>query len=120
MIFEIENYASLKEAMESVSRFLIERDVPAERVFDARLVTSELIGNVLRHAKSTAKLCVELCGGFVEVRVLSEIPFIPPIRSEKAEVFAESGRGLFLVDSVSEERTLTKEGGILVRIKISD
>lgn len=119
MIFEIDNYLSLREAVENVSRVLKERDVPAERVFDARLVVSELVGNVLRHAKTTATLGVEISGEFLELHVLSNVAFIPPTLSKKAEVFAESGRGLFLVDSVSEERSATKEGGVLVRIRIA-
>lgn len=120
MIFQIDNYLSLREAIENVSRFLTECDVPAERVFDTRLVVSELVGNVLRHAKTTATLGVEIRGGFVEMHVRSELPFVPPTVSRKAEVFAESGRGLFLVDSVSEERVSTTDGGIRVRIRISD
>ena len=118
MIFQIDNYLSLREAMESVTRTLAEHDVPDERVFDARLVVSELVGNVLRHAKTTARLVVEIGDGFVKVLVQSDLPFVPPAVSRKAELFAESGRGLFLVDSVSEERTCTKDGQICVRIKI--
>ena len=118
MIFQIDDYLSLREAVEKVSRALVERDVSVERVFDARLVISELVGNVLRHAKTTATLGVEIGGGFIEMRVRSELPFVPPTVSKKAELFAESGRGLFLVDSVSEERTCTKDGQICVRIKI--
>ena len=120
MIFEIDNYLSLREALENVSRFLLEREVPDERVFDARLVMSELVGNVLRHAKTSAKLAVEISGGFVEVHVRSYLPFVPPTVSKRAEVFAESGRGLFLVDSVSQERSSTQDGGICVRLKISN
>ena len=118
MIFEIDNYLSLREAIESVNQILLEHDVPAERVFDARLVVSELVGNVLRHAKTTATLGVEISGEFLEMHVRSDVPFVPPKVSKKAEVLAESGRGLFLVDSVSEERVSTKEGGTLVRIRI--
>ena len=120
MIFEINNYLSLREAVENVSRVLKERDVPAERVFDARLVVSELVGNVLRHAKTTATLGVEIDGEFLEMYVQSSVAFMPPTLSKKAAVFAESGRGLFLVDSVSDERSATKDGGIRVRIKINN
>lgn len=119
MIFEIDNYLSLREAMENLSRFLAESDVPDERVFDTRLVVSELVGNVLRHAKTTATLGVEIVGGFLEMYVQSDVPFMPPTVSKKVEVFSESGRGLFLVDSISEERCCTKDGQIRVRIKIS-
>ncbi len=119
MIFEINDYLSLQEAIESVNRILLEHDVPDERVFDARLVMSELVGNVLRHAKTTATLGVEISGAFLKIHVRSGVPFVPPTVSKKAEVFAESGRGLFLVDSVSEERSCTEDGQISVRIKIS-
>ena len=119
MIFQIDNYLSLRKAIESVNQILLEHEVPAERVFDTRLVVSELVGNVLRHAKTAATLGVEINGGFVEMYVCSDVPFVPPTVSKKAEVFAENGRGLFLVDSVSEERSCTKDGQIRVRIKIS-
>ncbi|MBQ7368081.1 MAG: hypothetical protein IJW60_00035 [Clostridia bacterium] len=118
MIFKVENYQTLRRAVEDVSSFLSERDVPTERIFDSRLVMSELIGNVLRHAKGIATLGVEVREGFVELHVCSETPFTPPAFSRKADLYAESGRGLFLVDSVSAERKTTAEGGILVRIKI--
>lgn len=118
MIFEIDNYTSLRGAMEAVSQLLAERNVASERVFDTRLVISELVGNVLRHAKTSATLGVIFSGECIELRVCSEMPFVPPAVSKKVEVFAESGRGLFLVDSVSEERTCTKDGEIRVRIKI--
>ena len=118
MIFRIDNYVSLREAMESVNRALAEQDVSDERMFDARLVVSELVGNVLRHAQTTATLAVEIEDVFVKVIVQSDLPFVPPAVSKKAELLAESGRGLFLVDSVSEERTCTKDGQICVRRKI--
>ena len=120
MIFQIDNYLALREVVESVCRFLLENNIPAERVFDTRLVVSELVGNVLRHAKTTATLGVEMDGEFLELHVCSNVPFVPPTVSKKADVLAESGRGLFLVDSVSEERSSTKDGGIRVRIKISN
>ncbi len=120
MIFKVENYQTLRRVVEDVSSFLLERDVPTERVFDSRLVMSELVGNVLRHSKGIATLGVELNEGFVELHVYSEIPFSPPAFSRKADVYAENGRGLFLVDSVSTERRTTAEGGILVRIKVGE
>ena len=120
MIFKVENYQTLRRAVEDVSRFLSERDVPNERIFDSRLVVSELIGNVLRHSSGIATLGVEVNEGFVELHVLSETPFFPPAFSRKADLYAESGRGLFLVDNVSTERRTSPEGGILVRIKIRE
>ena len=120
MIFEIENYASLREATEKISKSLSERSISQERVFDIRLVINELVGNVLRHAKTSARLGVVIESGFVELCVYSEAAFVPPTVSRKVEVFAESGRGLFLVDSVSEERIYTGDGCIRVRVNIKN
>ena len=56
MVFEIDNYASLREATEKINKWLTEQNVSQERLFDIRLVMSELVGNVLRHAKTVARL----------------------------------------------------------------
>ncbi|MBQ8684788.1 MAG: ATP-binding protein [Clostridia bacterium] len=120
MIFEVENYAAMREALEKLCYYLAENDVPSERVFDSKLVASELVGNVLRHSGGVAKLCGEITEEFIELVILSSMPFLPPKASARADVFAEHGRGLFLVDSVCEERSLTDEGGIKVRIRIRE
>lgn len=117
MIFEVENYASLRSELERFCQFLESRNVAKERVFDSRLVACELVGNVLKHAKEKATFCVEVKNGFVELCVYAQTPFVPPKNSRNAELYEEHGRGLFLVDSVSEQRISTKEGGILVRIR---
>lgn len=118
MIFEIENYVALKSAVEEVCDFLAQNKVEEERIFDSKLVVYELLGNVLKHSGGSAKLAMELMQEYVEVKVLAEKIFFPPERGTCAEVFSEHGRGLFLVDSVSQVRTFTPDGGILVRIKI--
>lgn len=118
MIFEIENYVGLKSAVEELCDFLALNKVEEERIFDSKLVVYELLGNVLKHSGGSAKLAMELMQEYVEVKVLAEKIFFPPERGTCAEVFSEHGRGLFLVDSVSQERTFTSDGGILVRIKI--
>ena len=118
MIFEIESHLAMREALDDFCRYLVSNGVSPERVFDSKLVATELVGNVLRHSKGVAKLCGEITEEFIELIVLSSVPFVPPIRSEKAELYAESGRGLFLVDSVCEERFSTGDGGIKVRIRI--
>ncbi|MBQ7879174.1 MAG: ATP-binding protein [Clostridia bacterium] len=118
MVFEVENYATMKQAIDSFCRFLGEENIPAESVFTSKLAATELIGNVLRHAQGTARLCGEIKDGCIHLTVFSTPQFIPPATTRQADLFAEHGRGLFLVDEVSMERTLTADGGILVKIKI--
>lgn len=118
MIFEIENYETMQSAITQFCRFLNELSVSPESVFDSKLVASELVGNVLRHSNGRATLRGEVQNGFIELTVLSTEQYTPPTQSRKAEVYAESGRGLFLVDAVCERRSLTDEGGIFVKIKL--
>ncbi len=118
MIFEMHDYAAMKDALEALCRFLEHENVPAERVFDSKLAASELVGNVFRHSDGVARLHGEVKDGFVELVVFSTVAYIPPENSRFADVYAEHGRGLFLVDTVCEERTMTENGGIRVRIKI--
>ncbi len=118
MIFEIENYGTLKSAVKELCDYLALNQVADEHIFDSKLVVYELLGNVLKHSGGSAKLAMELLQEYIELKVLAERIFFPPEKGTCAEVFSEHGRGLFLVDSVSAERTFTADGGILVRIKI--
>ena len=117
MIFEIQNYAALRKAIDELCAFLESERVTAERIFDSRLVMSELLGNVFRHSDGSARLHGYLRDGFVEIAVYASVPFEPPKTSRCPETNAENGRGLFLVDSVCVERTFTPDGGIVVKIK---
>ena len=118
MVFEVENYAMMKQAIDSFCRFLDEKNIPEESVFTSKLAVTELVGNCLRHAQGRAQFHGEIKDGCIHLTVFSTPQFIPPTISRKADLFAEHGRGLFLVDEVSMERTLTQDGGILVKIKI--
>ena len=118
MIFEIKDYPAMHAAIAELCDTLQKSSVPSERVFDSKLVISELVGNVLRHTDGKATLRGEINGEFIELTVHSTVAFLPPEKSRIADVYAESGRGLFLVDALCEKRMLTDEGGILVKIKI--
>lgn len=119
MFIEVKNYEALKKAMRELCDFLEACDVPEDNVFDSKLVVSELIGNVLQHSDGVASLESEIRGEFIELKVHSSARFCPPEESRCSDVYAESGRGLFIVDSVCTERTFTEDGSIKVLIKIT-
>lgn len=118
MVFKIENYATLRSAIEEFCNFLSTANVPKSSIFDSKLVLYELLGNVVKHSDGEASLQGGVENGFVEVKIFSSSPFQMPKHNPCADVQAEHGRGLFLVDSVCYERVETADGGILVRIKI--
>ena len=116
--FEIENLIELKDETTRLCEFLIAHGISSECIFDSKLIVSELVGNVLKHSQAKATLYVEIVNDFLELVVLSSKPFIPPADSRCSGVDAETGRGLYLVDSVCEERGMTADGGIKVRIRV--
>ena len=118
MFIKVDNFIALQTAMERLCEFLQNRNVPQENVFDSKLVVSELVGNVLKHSRGVATLESEVADGLISIKVSSSTVFIPPEKSVCSDVYAEHGRGLFLVDSVCESRTTTDKGEILVTIKI--
>lgn len=116
MQFVLTSYEMLSRAMEEFSSFLRQNGVSEESVFNSKLVTSELVSNVFQHAGGTAILSGEIEADKIRIRVKSENGFRPPEKSCCSGVYAESGRGLYLVDTISEERSFSN-GAILVVIK---
>ena len=117
MDFEIRDYSTMQKCISEFCRLLDEAAVSKDCAFDCRLVVNELIGNVLRHAQAAAQLRGRIDEGFIEIVVCSSSAFIPPKKSSCSDVYAEHGRGLYLVDSVCTDRITTPDGSILVRIK---
>lgn len=118
MVLKIKNYAALEAALAELTAFLMEMGVPDERVFDSKLVACELLANELKHAESETELLSELKDGHIELKILSKKGFAVPKRIVCSDVFAESGRGLFLVNELCEGQIFSEIDGIRVKIKI--
>ena len=117
MIIEVKNYQSMRAAIGDLCDFLQSQKVSENGLFHAKLVASELLGNVLLHSKASATLHGVLNNGFIELTVVSSVKYTPPEKSVRADVYAEHGRGLFLIDSVSVERWINETGDIVVKIE---
>ena len=120
MLFTISDLETMQKEAERFCKFLAEHNATQEGVFHSRLVFNELVGNVLRHAQAVATVRGEIQNGILEVCVYSTNAFVPPQKTKLVDVMEEHGRGLFLVDSVCVERTLTHDGAICVKIKVID
>jgi DNA-binding NarL/FixJ family response regulator len=64
------------------------------------LLTSELVTNAVRHAKSAARVAVEVVGAKVRVSVTDDGPGVPATARPSPD--AESGRGLELVEGLAD------------------
>lgn len=117
MDFQVDDFDSLRRALSFFDDFFRQNGVGDESIFDSHLVLCELAANVLRHSQGVATVIGEIVDRKIEVEVRSTEPFDPPKKSELPDCCAEGGRGLYLVDTVSERRFVTSAGGIRVVIR---
>lgn len=119
MIFRIDGYNALRAALQKMCGALEGENLSEGAVFNCKLVADELVSNALQHGGGSAVFSFEREGDSVRIVVKSADDFAPPEDSTCSGCFAESGRGLFLVDAVSETRLYSREEGISVTVRIT-
>lgn len=114
---DVKDLIELQGATREFFQSLLAFGVPQDYAFDCRLIASELLANALKHSGCAATLKWLVTAQTIELWVSSPVRFEPPVESHCSNIDAESGRGLFLVDQFSFERTVTDEGAIKVTVK---
>ena len=117
-VFQVNDFASLQTALDGLCQFLAEWGVAQEKGFDCKLVACELVGNVLKYTNGRAGLQAEVLNGCVRLKALSESFFKLPETIVCSGLYAEGGRGLFLVNSLCEGQIVAEEDGIVATIKL--
>ena len=115
---EVDDFRTLKAALETMCAALKADRVPENAVFDCKLVACELLSNALRYGGGSARFCAEKQDGEVVIRVRSANNFRPPEHVDCSSVEEERGRGLFLVDALAQSRTFSEEDGVCVIVRI--
>ena len=118
MVFHVNGYKTLQVALDGLCEWLSAQAVGQERIFDCKLAACELLGNVLKHGDGQADLHAVLQDGYVVLKVVSKTAFQLPKQIECSGLFAENGRGLFLVYTLCDGQMYTEENTIVVKIRI--
>ena len=116
MNFEIDSFDELKNALHHIS--VAFEGVPEEVLFNCKLIADELLSNALKYGGGRAQLVVEHSGDEMRISVRSARDYRPPEKSVCSDVTSERGRGLYLVDALSERREYSEEAGISVVVLI--
>ncbi len=74
----------------------------------AELVYAELVGNVKRYAPGAIDVALDLSGEYAVLHVVDAGPGFQHNARLPADALAESGRGLFIVSTISEEFAVTR------------
>ncbi len=120
MNWQVSNFHTMRAALRKMC-LALEQDAVAENsVFDCKLIASELLCNALRYGGGCTAFEAELrADERVFIRVRSANNFCPPASVQCSDADAEQGRGLFLVDALSESRTFSEEEGVCVLVRIA-
>jgi anti-sigma regulatory factor (Ser/Thr protein kinase) len=118
MLFKVNSYTDLQAALERMCDGLLAQGMTKDSVFDCKLVACELLGNALKYGGGEASLLLQVQEQMVVLKVASASFFALPEQITCSHLFAESGRGLFLVNTLCEGQIFTEEDGIVAKIRI--
>ena len=78
MVFKVKDYTAMQEALAALCAFLEGEKVPKEKVFDAKLIACELMGNALKYAGGETGVESEVKDGYIELMIYAKRFFALP------------------------------------------
>ena len=115
--FRVDNLREMNACLKPFLDFLKSSDVSEDDVFASRLVACELITNVLRHLGESADFSGSINGDDIVIAVSSPATSDAKLCISLPDVFAESGRGLYIVRAISSGNVTCVNGAVVVHIK---
>jgi sigma-B regulation protein RsbU (phosphoserine phosphatase) len=86
-------------------------DFSVEQEQNLHVIFSELVGNAVRHAPGALSISISNCGGKPYLHVIDDGPGFDQRPALPSDVWAESGRGLFLISALAENLTIKPLAG---------
>ena len=98
--FRVDDLKKLNECLKPFLDYLRSADVNDDDVFDSRLVSCELITNVIRHLGEEAEFKGTLNADDIVITVSSPGTDCNKLNACLPDVFAEGGRGLYIIKAI--------------------
>lgn len=99
--FKVDNLKNMNSELSAFVEFLKSQQLADEDVFLSRLVSCELISNVIRHGGETAEFKGELLVDKISITVTAQSQAGINLTPSKPSVLSEGGRGLYIINAVS-------------------
>lgn len=115
--FKVSDLNKMNESLREFSEFLRRSSVAEEDIFAGRLVSCELISNVIIHSGKCAEFCGGLEDGAIVITVTAGGFDCVNLTPTLPDVFAESGRGMYIVNCICGGNMQKLDGGLKVVIK---
>ena len=115
--FKVDNLKNMSSHIKTFVDFLRLSGADDEDIFASKLVSCELITNVIRHGGDEAEFTGSLSGDTITITVTAESFKGLDISRPAPDVFAESGRGLYIIKSICSDIERGERGEIKVIIR---
>ena len=115
--FKVSDLRKMNENLKEFADFLRANSVGEEDVFVSRLVSCELITNVIIHSGEEAVFSGRLTGGGIEITVAASGVDCVDLSPTLPDAFAESGRGMYIVNCLCGGNMEKEDGALKVFIK---
>jgi anti-sigma regulatory factor (Ser/Thr protein kinase) len=109
--FDCEDRFAAREVHHAFVAALVGMGANDGHVRDAEVVFSELLGNVVRHARGPCELVLDASGTLPVLSLLDRGRGFAHAAHLPADAFAESGRGLFIVRALTAEFSASRRPG---------
>ena len=114
--FEVDDLRNMNAELAQFLRYLKGLGVDEDAVFDSRLVSCELITNVLRHCGGSACFSGVFDDGEITITVCATKPAGEICVPDLPSALAEGGRGLYIVNAVSGGNVSISGGNVTVKL----
>lgn len=119
IIFEVDDIRNMNAELAQFLDYLQELGVDEDALFDSRLVSCELITNVLRHCGGSACFSGTFDNGEIVITVCASKPSGKICVPDLPSALAEGGRGLYIVNAVSGGNVKISGGNVTVKLVLS-
>ena len=114
--FKVDNLKNMSAELKTFADYLRVAGACDDDIFASRLVSCELITNVIRHGGDEAEFTGALTGDRIIIRIAADSLRGLDLKGKVPDVFAESGRGLYIVKCFCEEIQRGESGELKVEI----
>ena len=97
--FKVDNLKNMNTELKAFVEFLRSQGVCDDDIFAGKLVSCELITNVIMHGGEAASFKGTVSGGRIIITVSANSLKEIELKRSAPDVFAESGRGLYIINS---------------------
>ena len=114
--FKIDSLKNMGPHLKTFAEFLRLSGADDEDIFASKLVSCELITNVIRHAGEEAEFTGSIMQDAIVITVTAESFKTLDLARPAPDVLAESGRGLYIIKSICSQIERGDKGEIKVSI----